>query len=143
MSEEDSASRLKILNELWKKYENDILEKRSLSENSLTNFSHNLLKYIEEEDADFAQLAKKYGFVDDLITEIEFHKKMTSFSGTDMQNERGYQSIMLDDYLSKFQPLRTSENQEKNIAIIIASGEILHGIQPTGNIGGKDEYEVS
>ena len=137
MSEEDRSSRLKILNELWKKYENDILENRSLSENSLTNFSQNLLKYIEEENADFAQLAKKYEFVDDLITEIEFHKKMTSFSGTDIQNERGYQSIMLFDYLSKSQSLRISENQEKNIAIIIASGEILHGTQPPGTIGGK------
>jgi protease-4 len=136
MSDEERESLLHLLNQLWGHYKGDIVTARELDENTIDDLLGNLVEYTETLNGDLAQMALDFGFVDGLLTREELRERIIEASGTEADEDGDYPAAELDDYLDQMRLLKGDTDAEQNVAVVVASGEILNGSQPPGTIGG-------
>ncbi len=137
MSPEDRESRTRLIDQLWSKYQRDIAEARALDEGAVMDFAEKLLEHLADQDGDLAQVAVALGFIDELVTREELRGKIVQYAEADDDSDRGYKAAGLDEYLAQMRLLEGPRPRERNVAVVIASGEILNGTQPPGTIGGE------
>ena len=125
-----------LLDQLWGQYKSDVMAARELQENTIDDLMENLVEYTETLHGDLARMALDFGFVDGLLTRTELREKINELAGTEADEKGNFPSTELDDYLSQMHLLKGTPATEENIAIIVASGEILNGTQSPGTIGG-------
>jgi protease-4 len=135
MSEEFRESLGSVLDQLWSKYMTDIETARGLDEGTVSSLLANLLENVRNANGDLAKVALDAGFIDALMTREELQKRIIEVAGTN-GDESDYPSAALDDYLTQMRVLHGDESADENVAIIVASGEILNGSQSPGTIGG-------
>jgi len=135
MSEDYRESLGAVLDQLWTQYISDIEAARELEEGTIAGVLDNLVENIRATDGDLARVALDAGLVDQLLTRVEVQAKIIETAGTN-GDDNEYPSASLDEYLQQMQLLRGDNAADENIAIIVASGEILNGTQPPGTIGG-------
>jgi protease-4 len=135
MSEEYRQSLSAFLDQLWSQYMTDIETARELEVGTVTGILDNLVENVRAVDGDLAQLALDAGLVDGLVTREQLRQKIIAIAGTN-GDEGEYPSASLGDYLQQMRLLRGDRSADENVAIVVASGEILNGIQPPGTIGG-------
>ena len=134
MSDESRETRLRIAKEFWYKYEKDIVASRKLIDNGLTKYSKELMKEIEDTEQNIAMIALSNNIVDELITRNELLnnlKKEYQLDGDELEERM----ISMNNYLFALNSETAEQESENNVAIIIASGQILDGNQPPGLIG--------
>ena len=137
MSPEDRESRTRLIGQLWSKYQRDVVSSRALDEGAVADFANNLLDHLASNQGDLAQVALSLGFVDELLTRDELQQKILQYAEADDDSDRGYKAAGLDEYLAQMRLLEGPRPRAENVAIVIASGEILNGSQPPGTIGGE------
>lgn len=137
MSAEDRETRTRLIDQLWGKYMRDIEAARALDEGAMTDFADNLLTHLESNDNDLAKVAMSLGFVDQLVTRNELGDIVAEYAEEDDDSDRGYKSASLRNYLAQMRMLEGPSAKEKNVAVVVAAGEILNGDQPPGTIGGE------
>jgi len=142
MSDEDRVSKSRLIDQLWGKYREDVVAARELAPGSVADYSNNLLTLLGEYEGDFAQAAKGLGFVDDLLTRVELQRIVSAYAGSDKDNDRGYPATSLGDYLVHMRLFDSVKSSEQNVAIVVASGEILNGSQSPGTIGGESTAKL-
>ena len=142
MSEEDRSSRLRLIDQLWSKYQADIAAARELEPGAVADFSDNLLTHLNNHDGDLAQVAENLGFVDRLVTRSELQSIVSEYAGSDSDSDRGYRSTGLDDYLAHMRLFDGTDGREQMVAIVVASGQILNGSQSPGTIGGESTAKL-
>lgn len=142
MSEEDRSSRLQLLDQLWGKYQADIVAARELEPGAVAEFAENLLTHMSNNQNDLAQVAKNLGFVDDLLTRDGVQRVVAKYAGSDIESDRGYRSIGLDDYVAQMNLFAAPTSGQQNVAIVVASGEILNGSHSPGTIGGESTAKL-
>ena len=136
MSAESMDSRSRIAGNLWNKYETDVISVRNLSDKSISNYARDLLDDIEKEKTNVASIAYEMNLFDGLLTEDQVDLQISeelNIAKVDF-NEH---TIAFNDYLAVMRLDENSVDYEDNIAIIVASGEILNGKQAPGLIGGE------
>jgi protease-4 len=136
MSDEERESMSSLLDQLWGDYKDDIVTARELEEDTIDDLLANLVEYTETLNGDLAQMALDFGFVDGLLTREELRERIIEASGTEADEDGDYPAAELDDYLDQMRLLKGDTEAEQNVAVVVASGEILHGSQPPGTIGG-------
>jgi protease-4 len=136
MSEEDRSSTARLLDQLWTNYKQDVAAARGLDVSVLDDFSNNLLENARSEGGDLAAVALRSGLVDGLMTRAAVNSRIAEYAGTDTKNPDSYRAIGLDEYLSQTRLLKGDKSGDRNVAIVVASGEILSGSQPPGLVGG-------
>jgi protease-4 len=136
MSDEERESMTSLLNQLWGQYKDDIVTARELDENTIDDMLANLVEYTETLNGDLAQMALDFGFVDGLLTREELRTRIIEASGTEADEDGDFPAAGLGDYLDQMRLLKGDTEGEQNIAVVVASGDILHGSQPPGTIGG-------
>ena len=136
MSEEDRSSTARLLDQLWTNYKQDVAAARGLDVSVLDDFSNNLLENARSEGGDLAAVALRSGLVDGLMTRAAVNSRIAEYAGTDTKNPDNYRAIGLDEYLSQTRLLTGDKSGDDNVAIVVASGEILSGSQPPGLVGG-------
>ena len=136
MSEEDRSSTGRLLGQLWTNYKEEVAAARGLDVSVLDDFSVNILKNARSEGGDLAAVALRAGLVDGLMTRAAVNSKIAEYAGTDSDNPDIYRAIGLDEYLSQTRLLTGDKSGDENVAIVVASGEILSGSQPPGLVGG-------
>jgi len=67
---------------------------------------------------------------------------LIDYVGPDPDNADTYKAADMHDYLAQMRVLSDNKVREKNVAIIVAAGEILFGTQPPGRIGGDSTAEL-
>ena len=137
MSALDRESRSRLIDQLWGRYRDGIVAARALDDGAVTDFADNFVDHLAAHNGDPAKAAQALGFVDDLLTHDELREKIVGYVGADDDSDRGYPAAGLVEYLAQKRLLDGSAIQPKNIAIVVASGEILNGSQPPGTIGGE------
>ena len=142
MSPEDREDRTRVVDQLWQKFEADIVAARGLGDGALTEFADNLLTHIDDNDGSVAVAAESLGFVDELLTKRNLQDRVSVYAQADEDSDRGYKSSQLGDYLAQMRLLEGSLANSENVAIVIASGEILNGSQPPGTIGGESTAKL-
>lgn len=137
MSPEDRESRQRLLDQLWANYERQIVVARELDDGALNDFTQNLLEHLQEHDNDIAETAQALGFVDELVTDGELRERLIAMVGENDAYEGGYNAVGLTDYLDQKRLLSGSPRKEENVAVVVAAGQIVNGVQPPGTIGGE------
>ena len=136
MSAESMDSRSRIAGNLWNKYETDVISVRNLADKSISNYARDLLDDIEKEKTNVASIAYEMNLFDGLLTKDQVELQISeelNIAKVDF-NEH---TIAFNDYLAVMRLDENSVDYEDNIAIIVASGEILNGKQAPGLIGGE------
>jgi len=136
MSEEDERARTALVSKLWNVYQDGIVRARELEPGALDDFANNLLTYQIDYDGDIAVAAEALGFVDRLVTADELQQQFADLVGEDEDSDRGYYATGVAEYVQQMRP-PPPLSRENGVAIVVASGEVLNGMQAPGTIGGE------
>lgn len=137
MSPLDRESRTRLIAQLWGTYQDRVSAGRGLESGAVMDFADNFLDHLAANEGDPAQAAQTLGFIDELVTKDELRQKIVDYVGADKDNDRGYAAAGLDEYLAQNRLLAGPPVKTRNVAVVVASGEILNGSQPPGTIGGE------
>ncbi|MCB1842812.1 MAG: signal peptide peptidase SppA, partial [Halioglobus sp.] len=80
--------------------------------------------------------------VDKLLSRQQLRDRIATFAGRDEDSSLGYRAAYLGDYVAQMRLLHNASTGRGNIAVIVASGEILDGRQSPGTIGGESTAEL-
>jgi len=119
------------LDDLWGTYLERVEMIRQLEAGSLNDYINNIDQHMTRVGGDTAQLALELGLVDKLSSATELRTELIEKFGHDEQDN--YQALDYWDYLD----LTDAEqpHHSDKIGLLVASGIILDGEQPNGNIG--------
>jgi protease-4 len=137
MSEFDRSANLTLLESMWSAYKNDIASQRGIDSSSLDDYVNHLPDRLAEQKGDAAQLALSWGLVDALKSRDEVQDELMRLVGEDPSHGT-FKQVQFDEYLKAVRPT-SPENAGENpkVAVIVAQGLILDGIQPAGRIGAE------
>ena len=142
MSDEDRETTLRLIEQLWSLYQVDVETARELETGTIEDFTDNFFEIVEEAGGDLATVAAQYGLVDDLLKRTEVRELLIDYVGPDPDNADTYKAASMYDYLAQMRVLSGDKVGSKNVAVIVAAGEILFGTQPPGTIGGDSTAEL-
>lgn len=133
MSDEAREAGKFWLNNVWQQYIETVAKNRGLIPRALQESIDDMPNRIEAVDGDFAQYAMNLGLVDRLMTAPETRQELARRGARDQAGD-AYRAVGMLDYLAITAPL-LKQNSSKQIAIVVAEGEIVSGRHPAGRIG--------
>jgi protease-4 len=136
MSDEDRESSLRLVNQLWDLYLADVEAARDLDEGTIREFANDFPAIIEGTGGDIATAALDYGLIDAVLRRTEVRDLLIDYVGADSNSPDTYKSAFMYEYLAQMRVLSGSKVRDRNVAVIVAAGDILFGSQPPGTIGG-------
>lgn len=136
MSDYAKEANLAWLTVLWDFYKVDVASRRGFRPQDLDDFINNLPGHLAQTQGDAALMALNLGLVDELKTRDEVRQELIEHLGPD-KDSLTFKQIAFDQYLSRIRPALVKSHPAKDkIGIIVASGIIMDGEQPSGRIGG-------
>lgn len=136
MSDDAKEANLAWLDVLWGDYKRVVSQQRGLDSQQLDDYINNFPAYLARADGDAAVTALNHGLVDELITRDQLRQELIEMVGPD-KDGLTFKQIAFDEYLDIIKPTLMPNSLTKDkVGIILASGIILDGEQPTGRIGG-------
>ena len=135
MSDADREQTLHLIDQLWSLYIDDVATARHLDPQQVRDFADDYLKNARVSDGNLAIAAKERGLVDDLLTGREVRDELIDRVGKDPDKPDTFRSADMYNYLDQMRLMAGSTVKDQNVAIIVASGDILFGEQPPGSIG--------
>lgn len=139
MSPQDEEATKAFLDALWRAYQSDVTAARGLAAPALQRYADDIVELVQEAGGDTAQLAVNYGLVDELLTRDAMRERVRAALG-ERRPVSGvtdaYTEISLDSYVTAVRTESPPKEQASKVAIVVASGTILDGVQPPGTIGG-------
>jgi len=121
------------LGNLWQQYLEGVAKHRGLILESLQASIDELPSQVENVAGDFAQYSLDLGLVDRLMTAPAARQELARRGAPDKAGD-GYRAVGMQDYLDLTgTPLNLSD--AKQVAIVVAEGEIVRGRHPAGRIG--------
>jgi protease-4 len=136
MSDEDRQSARQWLEQLWTAYLDDVSSARNLSRSDFSGYVNNASDVLEAGNGDAAQVAIDAGLVDGLKSHQEFREYMQDIVGVDAERADTFAHIDHRSYLAATEfDNRKTKGMGSNVAVIVASGDIVDGEAAPGSIG--------
>lgn len=137
MSDADRLATGELLREVWGRFTRIIAERRQLPPDAVDHYANDIDTILERQSGDTAKAALEYGFVDALKSHQAVEASLKEMVGED--GGGNLNSIGMRDYLQAVRPAfgLLQESKQPEIGVIVASGMILDGEQPAGNIGSE------
>ena len=136
MSPEDKQESLAYLNAQWTGYQDAVTRARKLPPTAIADYVNTLAKTVPAAGGNGATIALKAGLVTGVKTRQELEKRLIELVGKDDSND-SFQAVSETDYVRIAHAEKKVLAQGKaHIGVIVASGEILDGDQPSGTVGG-------
>ena len=136
MSAEDREETSAYLGTLWKEYLTAVSLARKLKPEVLPNYVAALADSVSAAKGDAAKIAAQAGLVTGIKTSLEVEQRVSELVGND-EDTHTYHAVSLGDYVHVAHAAQKLRSDSKShIAVIVADGEILDGLQPPGTIGG-------
>ncbi|RJX72043.1 signal peptide peptidase SppA [Vibrio sinensis] len=132
MSDEAKESASRWLTQLWGAYVDDVASNREISAETLNPTMDEFLTLLKSTGGDLAALAQKSGLVDELATRQQVRAELIDVFGSN--GEDSYNYVDFYQYRTTIIPDFNLDNDD--VAIIVASGAIMDGIQSPGKVGG-------
>lgn len=129
-----------LLSDIWQSYTQTVASNRNIDANSLTLSAQTYLSELDKAQGNSAAMAVNMKWVDSLATDEEFRKVMLDTVGKEKSGD-SFKQVSFYDYLTLVTPLPSFVEQD-SVGIIVASGTILNGSQPAGQIGGDSTTEL-
>lgn len=142
MSDQDRSSISRIIERLWNGYREGIAQARQIPVDSADRLIGEFAELVAQDNLKAADVAVELKFVDELLTRRELNERIAARAGQDDDSSSGYPAVTLADYVAHRRLLAGDTSKEKNIAVIVAAGEILDGYQPPGTIGGESTADL-
>ena len=137
MSAEERQESAAYLQALWLGYRTGIGAARHLDPAAIDAYANGYAAAVRQAGGDMAAVAKNAGLVTALRTGDQVEQRMGELVGVDA-DQHSFRSVALEDYL---RVLHTEERLHRGggsaVGVIMASGEILDGNQPSGTVGGE------
>ena len=136
MSDYAKEANLAWLTVLWDFYKVDVASRRGFHPQDLDDIINNLPGHLAQTEGDAALMALNLGLVDELKTRDEVRQELIERLGPD-KDGLTFKQIAFDEYFNRIRPaLMKSNPAREKVGIIVASGIIMDGEQPSGRIGG-------
>lgn len=136
MSPEDKEESEAYLQALWRGYRQSVANARNLKPEAITSYTSNYVASVAAAGGDTAKVAKDSGLVSGLKTQQELDERMVDLVGADPSG-KGYRQITVTDYLRATRAQDKQRGKGEAVGVVVASGEILDGKQPSGTVGGE------
>ena len=133
MSPEARENNLFWIGNLWQQYLESISGHRGIPLEDLSRAINQFADGLEAADGDFARFALELGLVDQLISRPEANLELAR-QGAAGNGSEGYRQVDHDNYLKITRPDKRPDSGG-TIAIAVAEGEIVRGMQPQGTVG--------
>lgn len=129
-----------LLNDVWQSYAQVVSTNRQIDSNALVLDSERYLAELDKAEGDSATMAINMKWVDTLATTEDFRQAMLKEVGKSNDSD-SFKQVSFYDYLALVAPLPSFIEQD-SVGIIVASGTILNGKQPAGQIGGESTADL-
>jgi len=136
MSDEARAANREWLEAMWAAWQADVTGARRLAPDALARYVATLRPEAEARGGDFAALALESGLVDRLATREEARARIIELVGED-EDAHEFEGVGVSEYLTvKRTEARLTPGLTDQVAVIVAAGTILDGVQEPGQVGG-------
>jgi protease-4 len=136
---EEAAAWLQVL---WNAYTQDVARARSLQPGAINEYIAELPSALTAANGDAAKLALQRGLVTALKSRRQVSDELKSLVGEEDDNH-SFNSIGMLQYLSTVRAKHPLKSKSDNkVGIVVASGDILEGRQPSGTIGGESTSDL-
>lgn len=136
MSAQEREESLAWLNVVWSGYQSAVTQARGLQPQALQDYVEQIVPSLRAKGGDFAAVAAERGLVTALKTRAQVEQRLMTITGEDAST-RSFHGIDFSSYLLAERPRQQlAKLDRKSIGLVVASGEILDGVHPSGVIGG-------
>ncbi len=140
MSDEAKLANRDWLDALWQNYRDHVTEQRQISPNSFDRFTNNYDELLTDQQGNGNELALSQDLIDGLLSVTEWRDRVSEFTTRDGET---FRQIDFRQYLAVTRPPIPVVNPTTHkIAVVTASGTILNGHQPPGDIGSRNAVEM-
>jgi protease-4 len=133
MSPEARENALLWIGNLWQQYLEAVSRHRGLPLEDLSEAVNDFAARLEAADGDFAEMALNIGLVDRLVSRPEALLTLAQ-EGAPGTGSDGFRQIDVQNYLALTE-LQQAPVAADRVAIVVAEGEIVRGVQPQGVVG--------
>jgi protease-4 len=143
MSPADREARGSYLDALWGIYQADVEAARGLDPGSLQRYADSFGTLVESAGGDAAALAVAAGFVDASLPFDEMRARIRAVVNAPGPGEAAdsYASIDHRNYLTAVHAPDYAHAEGDKVALLVAAGTILDGLQPPGSVGADSMIE--
>ena len=135
MSDEAKQANRAWLDTLWANYRAHIVEQRGISDSSFDNYTNEYDQLLATAEGNGNLLAVQQNMIDDLLGEPEWETMMGDIVG---KSEDSFNQTSFRQYLDIIRPpIPVVNPAATKVAVVTASGTILNGEQPPGDVGSK------
>jgi protease-4 len=137
MSEEDRQASGPWLSHLWSIWERDVAASRGIDPVALDRYISDVVQVLRDTNGDAGRAALEAGLVDGLKSHQEFRRHIIDLVGENADQSDTFAQIDYKSYLAALSLSELEEDKEDypNVAVIVASGEIVDGEAAPGVIG--------
>ncbi|MFA5680753.1 MAG: signal peptide peptidase SppA [Hydrogenophaga sp.] len=134
-SEESREADLYWMNDIWRRYLDDIARLRKLDAATLQASIDDLPNQVKAAGGDLGQMALQQKLVDGLMSQDQFRALMVE-RGVEDAEIHSFRQVAMDDYLGFLNRERLPLDTRPKVAVVVAQGEIAAGDLPAGTVGG-------
>ncbi|MEN0044879.1 MAG: signal peptide peptidase SppA [Pseudomonadota bacterium] len=136
MSDEDKGQRLALMDALWTNYKNEVEAARGLEAGTIQRLADDVDIELEKVNGNLAAFALENGLVDGLATATDVRERFIEVVGEDEDDATTFAQFGFSRYLEAKRALSSDVEKDDVIAVVVASGGIVDGNAPPGQIGG-------
>jgi protease-4 len=142
MSAEDEEASRVYLSALWHAYQGDVTAARGLEADSLQRYADDFIPLLRGAGGDTARLAETYGLVDELLTRDHMRARIRDVVGPSAEGSDDFAAIEHGPYLTAQRFGQLPFDGQSKVAVVVAAGTILDGVQPPGSVGGDSTAQL-
>ena len=135
MSKEAKEANLAYLNVLWDSYKDEVSKNRGMTSDEIQYLVDNADKVLIDKSRSTAEAFLNYGLVDKLLPRTKTRSYLKELFG-ESEDKKSFARISGFEYFQLIRSEKTEQQGKDKIAIIVAKGTIVDGVQPPGIIGG-------
>ena len=135
MSDAAKEANLAYLDVLWKSWKQVVARNREMAPDDIQYLVDNADKVFTESENSMAEALLDYGLVDKLLPRTKARTLLKEMFG-ESEDKKSFSSISGYEYFQLIQSEKEVESSDEKIAVIVARGTIVDGVQPPGTIGG-------
>ncbi len=136
MSEEDRRMSERWLRAQWRGWLAGVQAARGLGDGAVSTYIDELATRTEAAGGDLATVAKEARLVDRLISRHDFNARMVELVGESEDDDWPFSAVDHTAYLAAVDGEAQRAERKRNVGLLVASGEIVDGEAPPGQVGG-------